>query len=178
MRARYQRIEMRVKYRYRHHVPLDKLWCRECGQPLITAGLQAGLLDQPKFAIEDLRWNVLMLCAHCAVPNRDARPNAGKVEDRLLYQLLISGIARVGWNQSNEPWYDPPVLIHEMTRGHAETARNYLGGAVRGVKGVWIGSHIRLPVSTEKKRRKADRPQGYVVGHLKTVSTPCNCTML
>jgi len=144
----------------------------------VSAGLQQSLIDQPKFNIEDLRWNVLMLCVPCAVPGRDARPNAGKIEDRLLYHLLVSGIARVGWNQSNQPWYDPGVFIHEMTQGHAETARNYLGGAVRHLKGVWLGSHVRLPAGTEKRRRKADRPQGYVVGHLKTVSSPCNCTMV
>jgi hypothetical protein len=145
------------------------LWCRTCGGPIIETGLQLSLREHEAFKPQDIRWNVLMQCLGCFAPNKNARlsPTAARVQDRVLFHLVTKGIVRVGYTKL------PPinVEIDVKTNGHHVTARNYIGQAVSGISGLWVSTHHHRPY-------RSDPPiGGYVLGHLRTSNTPCNCKM-
>lgn len=106
-----------------------------------------------------------MSCVHCMVPDRHLAPDAGKMEDRLLWWLIMDGLVRVRTTTTLETWVPPEDLtIHEQTI-KSNSARSYFSAAVRSLPGVWVATHSRLFKTNSS----------YVLGHLKLTAETCNC---
>ncbi len=141
----------------------DRLWCLNCGGPLLDQ-IPLTLEGQPKkFGL-----SLMMSCVHCLVPDRHLAPDAGKMADRLLWWLIMDGLVRVRTTTTEETWVPPEDLtIHEQTI-KTNTARSYFSEAVRGVKGIWVGTHSRLYKTNSS----------YILGHLKLNGATCNCSQI
>lgn len=141
---------------------LDRLWCRNCGGPLLAQRPLA--LGEPS---GDFSLNFIMSCVPCMVPDRHLASDSGKIADRLLYYLITEGIVRIRIRTVEEEWVPPEGLpIHESTI-ESNSARSYLSEAVRGIPGIWVATHSRL-----HKTRSS-----YILGHLKVRGTPCSCDL-
>ncbi len=142
---------------------LNRLWCRNCGGPLLTELP----FDVPGL-VGEFNLNLMMSCVRCMVPDRDLRPDAGRIADRLLYHLIIEGVARVRITTSKKgPWIPPKdLIIHEKTI-ESNSARSYFSEAARNIPGIWVATHLRL------NRTRSS----YVLGHLKLTGTPCSCKL-
>lgn len=144
---------------------MGQIWCRTCGGPVFEEGVQLTLDDTPTFQSKDARMNVLMKCIHCTAPGSSASPSASRRENRVLYHLITKGVVRIGFRVPPEIQGQMPknIILDEMTNAHSDSARNYIGSAVRGIQGLWVSTHLR---------------SGYVVGHLRTRRESCNCNMM
>ncbi len=156
MKGRYQTINMDAS------TLLDRLWCRNCGGPLLT--------EQP-FGVPglsgDFDLNMVMSCVRCMVPDRHIAPDAGRIADRLLFHLIIQGVVRIRIQTTKGQWVPPKGLpIHEQTSA-SNSARSYLSEAVRGISGIWVATHSRLYKTNSS----------YMLGHLKLTGTPCSCKL-
>ncbi len=164
MTARYQTTSVEAS------TLLNRLWCRNCGGPLLTEQP----FDLPDLTVvpDEINLNVMMVCPRCMVPDRNLAPDAGRLKDRLLYHLLIEGVVRIrtkpfGGNKRIVEWVPPEGLrIHEKTAA-TNSARSYLSEAVRGIPGIWVATHSRLHKTSSS----------YMLGHLKVTSTPCSCDL-
>lgn len=154
MKARYQTTAVESTTLH------DRLWCLQCGGPLLDQ-IPLPIEGQPeKFGL-----SLMMSCVHCMVPDRHLAPDAGKMEDRLLWWLIMDGLVRVRTTTTLETWVPPEDLtIHEQTI-KSNSARSYFSAAVRSLPGVWVATHSRLFKTNSS----------YVLGHLKLTAETCNC---
>lgn len=145
---------------------VGQIWCRSCGGTIFDEGVQLTLDGTPTFRSKDARMNILMKCIHCTAPGTRASPNAKRREERILYHLITKGVVRVGFRVPPEIRGQTPenIILDELTDAHSASARNYVGASVRGIKGLWVSTHLRAG--------------GYVLGHLRTRREPCNCKMV
>lgn len=134
---------------------------------MFEEGVQLALDGVDAFDLRDARMNVLMQCVGCTVPGRRASPSSTRREDRILYCLITRGVVRVGFGGVERLGKD--LVLDEVSNASADSARNYVGGAVRGISGLWVSSHVH---------HDEDHPHaGYVLGHLRTSPSPCTCRM-
>lgn len=135
---------------------MGDIWCRDCGGPIFEEGLQLVLDGIETFHNRDARTNLVMKCLPCAVPDIRASPSSPRIQNRILYYLVTRGVVRVG---SGQPGSQPMDVV---TGASMRSVRNYIGQSVSQIRGLWVSTHVH---------------ENYVLGHLRTSSTRCNCSM-